>query len=399
MNPPFLLPPDLTGFLNLGTMTIIIAITFAMQAFAIAFHSAMVKEYRGVRAFLFATLALACGFIVLVFRDMLPQPVVGFSSNIMIMTGNMLLYVAICRFSERPVNRFLVYGLAPLGYLVFIVLALWPIRLPIIFITLIVDIPLNVAGALVLVRGDNRRYRSGAWLTALPLLVYGLHSVMRVIEGLFNLRQILPGRSVSNVFDVFLLFVFSFIWTAGFILMISQRLQSDLTDLAMNDILTRVRNRRSMLGLLSFEMRRVQRDVKDFSIILLDIDHFKRVNDTYGHDVGDQVLHWMAQTLQNSLRIQDAVARWGGEEFLVLLPETLLNEAVDIAERLRAKVAATDASGVSQPIRITFSAGVASASQYPDVDLLCKTADRALYVAKETRNRVISQAQLPAEVA
>jgi diguanylate cyclase (GGDEF)-like protein len=380
--------------LDLGTITLMIGIIFVMQAIAIAFNAVAVKEYRGPRVFFLATIALAFGFIILLFGNIMPKPTIGLISNIVIMTGNILLYIAICRFSSRQVNRILIYGLVPLGYLAFIVLALLPKGISIIFVTLIVDIPLNIAGALVLLRNNNRPYRLGVYLTAIPLLIYGMLSVVRIVIGILIRGQILPGESLSNILDILALFILSFLWTAGFILMISQRLQSDLTDLAMNDVLTRVRNRRAMLGLLNFEMRRVQRDVKDFSIILLDIDHFKHVNDTYGHDVGDQVLHWMAQTLQNSLRIQDVIARWGGEEFLVLLPETLLDEAVGIAERLRTKVAATDASGVSQPIRITFSAGVASASQYPDVDQLCKTADRALYVAKETRNRVISQTQL-----
>ncbi len=129
----------------------------------------------------------------------------------------------------------------------------------------------------------------------------------------------------------------------------------------------------------------------------MDIDHFKHVNDTYGHDVGDQVLHWVAQTLQEALRVQDVISRWGGEEFLILLPETSLEEAVQIAERLRANIAASHMEGTTEVIHVTFSAGVSSASEQSDVDLLCKTADRALYVAKGSRNRVVSQAQLPVE--
>lgn len=380
-------------------MTLMISITFLMQATVVAFNSMMVREYRGVGTFSFAAVALAFGFIILLIRNILPDLAVGLGSNIIIMTGNVLLYVAICQFSEKPVNRMLIYGLVPLGSVAFIVLSLLPGLLPIIFVTEAVDIPMNIATALTLLRANNHRYRWGAYLTATSLLAYGLLSAMRVAARIFEMRERLPEQSPSHNFDVLSLFVLSFLWTAGFILMISQRLQSDLTDLAMNDTLTRVRNRRAMQGLLSLEMQRMRREVKDFSIILLDIDHFKHVNDTYGHDVGDLVLHWMAQTLQSSLRVQDVVARWGGEEFLVLLPETVLEDAVKLAERLRASVAASTVSGAPEPICITFSAGVASASEHPEVALLCKTADRALYVAKETRNRVVSQAQLPAKLA
>ena len=79
--------------------------------------------------------------------------------------------------------------------------------------------------------------------------------------------------------------------------MISQRLQSDLNDLTMNDALTRIRNRRAMQNMLDFEMRRVDKEIRDFSIILLDVDHFKRVNDTFGHDADDIVLQWLASTI------------------------------------------------------------------------------------------------------
>ena len=95
------------------------------------------------------------------------------------------------------------------------------------------------------------------------------------------------------------------------------------------------------------------------------------------------------------MRVQDVVARWGGEEFLILLPDTTLDEAMDIAERLRSTV---DSSAVEIPsgtLHITFSGGVSSSTTTRSVDALCKIADQALYVAKETRNRVLSQDAIP----
>jgi len=160
--------------------------------------------------------------------------------------------------------------------------------------------------------------------------------------------------------------------------------------------LPRVRNRRAMQNMLDFEMRRVQTEVNDFSIILLVADHFKRVNDTYGHDTGDLVLRWLAQTLQSALRVQDIVARWGGEEFLILLPDTSLEEALEIAERLRAAVANTPIPDAPVPLKVTFSGGIANSKMNRDVNLLCKVADRALYVAKQTRNRIVSEQDISA---
>jgi diguanylate cyclase (GGDEF)-like protein len=147
-----------------------------------------------------------------------------------------------------------------------------------------------------------------------------------------------------------------------------------------------------MQGLLNLEMARMHRDVQEFSIILLDIDHFKRVNDTYGHAAGDFVLQWTAQTMQAVIRVQDVVARWGGEEFLVLLPNTRLDEAVEVAERLRQTVEDSIAPNPKEPIKITFSGGVACSRGYRSVEQICKAADLALYRAKESgRNRVLPE--------
>lgn len=144
-------------------------------------------------------------------------------------------------------------------------------------------------------------------------------------------------------------------------------------------------------------MRRAERRVKDFSVILLDVDHFKRVNDTYGHDTGDEVLKWMAANLQLSARVEDTVSRWGGEEFLILLPSTALEEAVEVAERMRVHIESTSFAFKDVTLKVTFSAGVSCSKEHPDVDELCKVADQALYIAKRTRNRVVSQEQLAQE--
>jgi diguanylate cyclase (GGDEF)-like protein len=149
-----------------------------------------------------------------------------------------------------------------------------------------------------------------------------------------------------------------------------------------------------MQDMLDFEMERVEKEVQDFSVILLDVDHFKKVNDTHGHDVGDLVLQWLAQTMQSALRVQDIVARWGGEEFLVLLPGTSLDEAMEIAERLRATIERTPVEGSPVPLKVTFSGGVANSTTNRDVTLLCKVADEALYIAKKTRNRVVSEHEI-----
>lgn len=399
MQPPPPPPPGGPVLLSLHTITVMIAVTFLMQGGAIAFNSVMVREYKGVRTAFLATLSLALGFGVLLLPELLSLRVSGPASNLLILSGHTLIYLAICRFIGIRPNRLLVYGIVPAGAVALIGLAVLSPGVPLIMVTQFVGLFLNLAAAIALHRAGNRRFKLGAYLTALPLLLYGLVTIVRLITGFVSPREVLPGPTLSNIFDVLALYVLSYLWIAGFILMISQRLQSDLNDLAMNDALTRVRNRRAMQGMLDFEMRRVHTEPKDFSVILLDVDHFKRINDTHGHDVGDAVLQWLAQTLQSALRVQDIVARWGGEEFLVLLPDTSLEESIRMADRLRVLVEKSSTDGLPVPLQLTFSAGVANSKTNRNVDQLCKVADRALYIAKQTRNQVVSQDDLPAPAA
>jgi diguanylate cyclase (GGDEF)-like protein len=236
---------------------------------------------------------------------------------------------------------------------------------------------------------------TGAYLTAVPLLVYALATLIRFITGLVDSRLLQPRPNLSAQFEVLVLFIMSFLWTAGFVLMINQRLQSALNQMAMFDPLTQIWNRRAMRDKLESEMRRDRTVVQNFSVILIDADHFKRVNDRFGHDVGDTVLVWLVASIQGQLRIHDVVARWGGEEFLILLPNTDMEEAMLVADRLRAAVAENPVDSAPALLTLSISAGVASSTENSNVRDLIKTADGALYVAKKARNQVVSQDSLP----
>jgi two-component system cell cycle response regulator len=141
------------------------------------------------------------------------------------------------------------------------------------------------------------------------------------------------------------------------------------------------------------EVKRAVRYKHPVSLIMLDIDHFKDVNDTYGHQVGDSALRWMAEIIRASVRDADFASRYGGEEFAIICGETDLREAVVIADRIRAAVeAAPFMPDPTQSIPVTTSAGVACfpANGPQDVDLI-RAADEALYEAKRSgRNRVMT---------
>ena len=133
------------------------------------------------------------------------------------------------------------------------------------------------------------------------------------------------------------------------------------------------------------------RNQRPLSLIMLDLDHFKGLNDQYGHDFGDQALQAVASLLAGSCRAGDLSARWGGEEFLLLLPETALGEAHALAVRLRQAIQAIALRGGEQPVNLSCSCGVVQRSEQEQLEHLINHADRLLYAAKQSgRNRVVA---------
>jgi diguanylate cyclase (GGDEF)-like protein len=156
-----------------------------------------------------------------------------------------------------------------------------------------------------------------------------------------------------------------------------------LRELATVDGMTGLFNRRHFLSLAEIEWSRYQRHWQPLSLLMLDIDQFKSINDRFGHDVGDHVIVQIAEICRQQKRKSDVIARFGGEEFLSLLPETQLPQACQVAERLRRTVQSRDLSTTSKIIKATVSIGCAEAtSSMNSIFHLIKAADDALYIAK-----------------
>lgn len=174
------------------------------------------------------------------------------------------------------------------------------------------------------------------------------------------------------------------------LIMILSQLNKQLDLNSRTDTLTGLFNRRHIKEKIQDEIKRLHRTGRSFAVIIGDVDHFKQVNDTYGHNGGDFLLRVVANELCNAVRDYDTVARWGGEEFLCLLPETDANTAITIAERMRSVVANKNFvwEGVNIPIRMTF--GVTIASQGDTEQQVITRADQALYKGKKSgRNKVV----------
>jgi diguanylate cyclase (GGDEF)-like protein len=163
------------------------------------------------------------------------------------------------------------------------------------------------------------------------------------------------------------------------------------------DPLTGVLNRRAILSQIESELSRTDRDNLHLSISMLDLDHFKKINDTYGHLAGDAVLRESMNRVEDAIRKYDTIGRFGGEEFIVVLPGAKQQDAFMIAERIRLKINEKNAIIDELSIPFTISQGLATCNGKSTVDELIAKADEALYRAKENGRNRVEQASSPKE--
>ena len=257
---------------------------------------------------------------------------------------------------------------------------------------LIGSVLIQLAAALVAM-GQMRlvgRYRF-AWLTislALTLMVQRrVAALMTLMQGgVDQFTSALVGLLISLLMLIGVLGL-------GALFAHMRRQERELVRLATTDVLTQAHNRRHVLELAKQELVRQQRTGRPLSLLVLDLDHFKRVNDTYGHATGDAVLVSFTQACRDSLRAMDILGRLGGEEFLIALPETDEAQAVVSCERLREHIALLDIPCPAGTVHISASIGIAvsvTRAANPDTALaeLMHRADMAMYAAKSAgRNR------------
>jgi len=237
----------------------------------------------------------------------------------------------------------------------------------------------------------------GARLIALVMVAGLVDSVVRLVMLVIGLSSTgVDGFPVPDVVDSLGDVVIGIMTSAGFLLLQQERLRERIERLVVTDALTGALNRHGMMPSLERELAQATRHGRELSVVLFDLDHFKLVNDQHGHAVGDTVLCGFAANVQATLRGGDLFGRWGGEEFLLVLPDTRLDVAAAVAERIRQQVAlAPVADGAPA---VTVSGGAASAveaRQHTEVMLqLLQLADQRLYLAKRQRNRVVAEDSL-----
>lgn len=251
---------------------------------------------------------------------------------------------------------------------------------------------INIYHALVLLRTHrSERFRKGigAALTASWLVVLGLVYLLRMLHA-----SVLPqgdsGLLTQDIIQIIYTGSFTIcdlMLVIGFATMASDYVRAMVEDQAIRDSLTGTFNRQAMVKFLERELAQGRRGNYTFSVVMLDVDHFKRINDKYGHPIGDQVLIQLCRRLESLIRPHDVLARYGGEEFLIIMPATPLPSAFLAAQRIL--VEAVQINDASLP-DFTVSMGVAEWGQANmSIASLISRADTALYQAKENgRNRV-----------
>lgn len=331
---------------DVRTIALFVALTFFVQGTAIgaqAFLIRELKQYRGVRAALLANLCVAVGLILRLFADLLPDFLITILSNILLLVGPGLFYIALSQFTGFNYSRTFLISVITTVLVFLSHFTNWDdnIRNRIIAFSLG-----SVAMVFLLIhqlwRIQKTPLRFSARLMLVSFLIHGMFLILRTISILltppYETFNLTPAQSATYLLS----FAISFFWTTGFVLMVSHRLRNDLMEIATIDVLTRIPNRRATQTFLQKELSRAQRYEGEFSILLIDIDDFKLVNDLWGHSMGDEVLVRTASLFQSMIRKQDLVGRWGGEEFLFIVPGPSDSEM--LAERIRSEIARAEYS-------------------------------------------------------
>lgn len=374
---------------TLSFITVLFSVVFGLGLLCAGYYQ---KKMAGIRELGLGILITGFGFLLLGLRGLIPEWSSVILANCTIFGGFVMMSESTRLFMGLgPLNPRIGLVLGPVLAALFTINTYWApsVHFRIVWISLFLALQAGLSAADI-IRSKQPDLLLARAMTAIPFAVTSLFFLFRALWA-FSETGLQTFMSAGTVHQLGFLVIDLLILTAsfGFMWLTSARLEKELRDQARIDNLTGVFNRRAMEELSQRELARVSRHGRPLSLIMVDIDHFKRLNDNHGHQAGDMVLSKLAGILKNNLRSQDFVIRYGGEEFLLLLPDTDLDRAGLAAEKLRVYVRETG-FGSQGDLKATISLGAAEFQPGEDWEQLVGRADAALYQAKEQgRDRVV----------
>ncbi len=381
--------------LDLRTMMVVIAAMTFLFAGLLALAGLHAGNVRGVRLWALASLSISAGLSFAIALLTPSDSWVIVAGAIFVAAGGGLQFAGIQAFKDERCDWRVPVALtlAAFASTTWFAVVQPNIEARAIGNSLILGL-INAACARALLIPIKQPLRTAYWFTgaafAAMAVVFVIRAVviMRSPAGSYGLYANLP----INPATFFAVSMTQLCVTFGFVLMLNYRLSSDLHDLASRDQLTGALNRRGLEEEAIRQQARCLRTKSPLAVMLIDVDHFKQINDRYGHPAGDEVLRRLAAVVQISIRTEDYFARYGGEEFCVLLPGVAEADVMIIAERLRQNYAEMHVLLGEETLTSTISIGVADSIHTGMVfDFLVAAADQALYRAKEARrNRVVA---------
>jgi diguanylate cyclase (GGDEF)-like protein len=387
--------------LDTRTQTVVQVIVSIMLGIVMTVAWRTQKTYPGFGRWTASKLPHALGWLLVGLRGLIPDWASVFVANGLIFLAPLLLYEGIRQFRGKPHHSRLNYALMVILLGVFIYCTWLHPNVNVRLLTITAFTALVIARcAYFLIVDVPSELHPSFWFTAIMFGLYDLVLLLRVVTAASLLALNSPFSADVWQSLVFLATIVMPIgWTFGFFMMTNDRLtlelhqaEHELRGMAATDFLTGALNRRSFLEMSQRELLRATQDGQSMLLLIFDIDHFKEFNDTYGHLAGDDMLCGIVATCRLYLRKVDLLERWGGDEFVILLPNTDQAGGLFVAEKLRRAVAelSLPSGNASGQAYITISVGCALWLPGEEREAVLRRADHALYQAKERgRNCVV----------
>ena len=372
--------------LNVPTLWTVFVVNFLALGLIWAYVTRSYPKFAAARFWMASSFVGATGATAALIRLFVASPVPLLLGAAGVIAASCLAAMGIQRFYDRPVSWRVMAatGIFSLSGVVFFMVGFEHMQLRMLSYSLGQALPLALALRLLLSPAEGRA-SPGARLSGIVIItiiaIFAARAIGNLLGGDFSS---VAGGQAHAVMVLGLLFL-SMTLNFGFLLMAMDRLRNEVADLALLDDLTGVANRRHLVQRLGEECARSERSSEPFSLLVIDLDGFKTINDTHGHAAGDACLQHFTLMAQTRLRPGDMLARTGGDEFCVVLPSSTLREAAAIARRVLevCRQDAVNCTGIDIPIAISI--GVAQwdrgIGQFPD--RLIAHADHALYAAKK----------------